>query len=36
MDIMLDAVKNAIGASEVEKKPAPIRRRVLKKKDEDK
>ena len=35
MDIMLDAVKNAIGASEVEKKPAPIRRRVLKKKDED-
>ena len=35
MDVMLEAVKNAIGASEVEKKPTPIRRRVLKKKDED-
>jgi FixJ family two-component response regulator len=35
MDVMLEAVKNAIGASEVEKKPAPNRRRVLKKKDED-
>jgi DNA-binding response OmpR family regulator len=35
MDVMLEAVKNAIGVSEVEKKPAPIRRRVLKKKDED-
>ena len=35
MDVMLEAVRNAIGVSDVEKKPAPIRRRVLKKKDED-
>jgi DNA-binding response OmpR family regulator len=35
MDIMLEAVRKAIGVSDVEKKPAPIRRRVLKKKDED-
>lgn len=35
MDVMLEAVRKAIGTSEVEKKPAPIRRRVLKKKDED-
>ena len=35
MDVLLEAVRKAIGVSDVEKKPAPIRRRVLKKKEED-
>ncbi len=35
MDVLLEAVQKALGPIDLEKKAAPIRRRVLKKKDED-
>ena len=35
MDLLLETVRRALGDVEPEKKPAPTRRRVLKKKDDD-
>ena len=35
MDVLLDTVHRALDGVETEKKPAPTRRRVLKKKDDD-
>lgn len=35
MDVLLDTVRRALDELESEKKPAPTRRRVLKKKDDD-
>ena len=35
MDVLLDTVRRALDGVETEKKPAPTRRRVLKKKDDD-